>query len=357
MLVALEVLCLWYSRLFHHQISSKSAPVYPLYSPSTVPPVAHPVHLEFKPIATEFKSAMVQCNHCTVTLPKQHVQRKKDHLANCEAYQRLVKSRTALNPEPVASSASGLPFKAVPLTVKAQREKLLARALYAGGLAFSTVDPQKHPEWRDFVRSFDRSWQPPSRERLAGVLLDNEYKDVSDEVKKLLKREARIDLTADESTANNSDRVANIAVNTAASSAFHLHTMSLEDRNVTAEEVVELVKRHANEVTEGDLLRWNSICTDTCSTLRLMHRILEVNPATSHVFSVLCDSHGLQLFVKDVLNQSDTQGIPYYTSTLAEAVYISNVLRKSKLLLAIIRKIAVEGSLNFRAFATAAITR
>jgi hypothetical protein len=94
------------------------------------------------------------------------------------------------------------------------------------------------------------------------VLLDNEYKDVSNEVKKLLKRKARINLTADESTTNNSDRVANIIVNTAASSAFHLHIMSLKDRNVTAEEVVKLVTRYANEVTEGDLLRWNSICTD-----------------------------------------------------------------------------------------------
>jgi hypothetical protein len=350
--------CLWYASkiVILGCVITRSRPCIPLYSllllllpfEMTSP---DPVNLKFRPLETDFKSPMVQCIHCDHPTDKGHLKRKKAHLSKCDAYQRLLKRKNLMLDEPHEQPV--LPFKSIPPSVKAQRERLLARAIYANGLPLSIVDPVRHPEWSGFIRSFDGSWHPPSRERLGGVLLDEEYERISDEVRQLLKGES-INLTADESTAGNSDRVANIAVNTAAGGSFHLQTTNLGDRNVTAEEVAQMVITHAKEVTDGDLSRWNSICTDTCSTMRSMHGILERNINTSHVFSVLCDSHGLQLFVKDVLSH---QGVKYYTSTLADAVFLSNTLRKSKLSLAIVRRVASEHGYNLRAFATAAITR
>lgn len=312
------------------------------------------VNKEFSPIDTDTSVAMVQCNHCRhYRFPKGALARKKDHLLKCAPYKRVVGAAAELDllkPRATVPAA----FKSAPAAVKARRDRLLARAIYAGGLPLSIVDPAKHPEWSEFMRSFDGGWQPPTRERLGGSLLDEEYERVSDEVNNFLRGEIRLNLTADESTAGNSDRVANIAVNTTAGGSFHLHTMNLQDRNATAEEVAQMVIERAKQVTGDDLLRWNSICTDTCSTMRSMHNLLERNASTKHVFSVLCDSHGLQLLVKDILG---LQGIEYYTSTLANAVFLSNTLRKSKLSLAIVRRTAEEQGLPFRAFATAAITR
>lgn len=318
------------------------------------PPQNLLVNQEFKPVETNFKSPMVQCIHCnseTGRVAKINLQRKKDHLAKCDAYQTKIKREGS----PAKSINPVLPFQKLPVAVKAQRERLLARAIYAGGLPFSLFDPVKHPEWSDFVHSFDASWHPPSRERLGGSLLDEDYERVSNQVNTLLQGEMRLNLTADESTAANSDRVANIAVNTAAGGSFHLCTTSVDDRNVTAQEVARMVTTHAKELTKGDLLRWNSICTDTCSTMRSMHQLLEKEVATKHVFTVLCDSHGLQLFVKDIFDHQE--GVPYYISALADASYLSNTLRKTKLSLSIIRRVATENNLSFRAFATAAITR
>jgi hypothetical protein len=164
---------------------------------------------------------MVQCIHCNHPTDKGHLKRKKLHLSKCDAYQSLLKRKKLLLDEPFEQPV--LPFKSVTLSEKAHRERLLARAIYNNGLPLSIVDPVRHPEWSDFIRSFDGSWHPPSRERLGGVLLDEEYERVGEQVRELLKGE-RINLTADESTAGNSDRVANIAVNTAAGGSFHLQT-------------------------------------------------------------------------------------------------------------------------------------
>jgi hypothetical protein len=321
-------------------------------------PHSSPLNKEFKPITSSSKTPAVQCVHCQSlagTVAHNNLRRKKDHLSKCDDYQRFKKLQPEARHATVASSST-LPFVPKAIGHKQQQDRLLARAIYANGHAVSMFDPARHPEWLDFIHSFDGSYQPPSRERLAGDLLDEDYERLRAEINVVLKGEVRINLTADESTAGNSDRVANVAVNTASAGAFHLRTESLGDRNVTAEEVVQLVTSHAMEVTNNDLSRWNSICTDTCSTMRSMHSLLERNAATKHVFSVLCDSHGLQLFVKDIL-QAGPSGVAYYNSTLADAVFVSNTLRKSKLSLAIIKRVAQERRLPFRAFAVAAITR
>jgi hypothetical protein len=322
-------------------------------------PHSNPLNKEFKPVSSQYKVPIVQCIHCQSvggTVNANSLKRKQDHLAKCDSYQRFKKMQPQDRHAAVSTaSSSTLPFVPKAVGVKQQQDRLLARAIYANGHAVSMMDPVRHPEWTSFIRSFDASWQPPSRERLAGHLLDEDYERVREEVNGVLKGEVRINLTADESTAGNSDRVANVAVNTAAAGSFHLHTESLGDRNVTAEEVIQLVTSHAKDVANRDLTRWNSICTDTCSTMRSMHSLLERNADTKHVFSVLCDSHGLQLFMKDILHQSGR--VSYYSSILTDAVFVSNTLRKSKLSLAIIKRIAREKQLPFRAFAVAAITR
>jgi hypothetical protein len=57
------------------------------------------------------------------------------------------------------------------------------------------------------------------------------------------------------------------------------------------------------ESVKGDFRRINAVATDTCSAMRLVWRLLGADPRTSHVFSVPCDSHGLQLLIQDLLSK------------------------------------------------------
>ncbi|KAG6080720.1 hypothetical protein E4U16_008195 [Claviceps sp. LM84 group G4] len=57
------------------------------------------------------------------------------------------------------------------------------------------------------------------------------------------------------------------------------------------------------------LHRVNSITTDTCSTMIAFWRLLNEDPLTAHIFTVPCDSHGLQLLVKDVVTSEPMKGL------------------------------------------------
>jgi hypothetical protein len=50
-----------------------------------------------------------------------------------------------------------------------------------------------------------------------------------------------------------------------------------------------------------DYSRANSITIDTYNIIRSFWKKLEKDPYLAHAFFILCDSHGLQLLIKDLL--------------------------------------------------------
>jgi hypothetical protein len=55
--------------------------------------------------------------------------------------------------------------------------------------------------------------------------------------------------------------------------------------------------------SQYDLARISSLTTDTCATMRNTWTGLEQLELLSHVLFIPCDSHGLQLLIKDLLDQ------------------------------------------------------
>jgi hypothetical protein len=77
----------------------------------------------------------------------------------------------------------------------------------------------------------------------------------------------------------------------------------------------------AKEITNRDLLKWISFATDTCSTNQnSWTRLLNI-PETKHVILVPCDSHGLQLLIKDLLTS-----VPSINAVWLKASNIVNTL-------------------------------
>ncbi|THV67714.1 hypothetical protein D6D28_07277 [Aureobasidium pullulans] len=97
---------------------------------------------------------------------------------------------------------------------------------------------------------------------------------------------------------------------------------------------------------------------DTCATQRRVHELVAQHPEIQHVFTVLCDSHGLQLLIKDSCHGSRSDGsIVYYKTTLVEANMVSSYLRAANKLHALLVERAAEDSQKLRAFALAVVTR
>lgn len=58
----------------------------------------------------------------------------------------------------------------------------------------------------------------------------------------------------------------------------------------------------------GENLSWiNSLATDIHSIMRRLHQIISIDPRFSHIFIVLCDSHGLQFLIEAIVSKH--QGI------------------------------------------------
>lgn len=70
-----------------------------------------------------------------------------------------------------------------------------------------------------------------------------------------------------------------------------------------------------------------------CSTMRRLHQIISTDPRFSHVFMVLCDSHGLQLLIEAIVSKH--QGI---SDIMEKAQAIVAAFAHSKLRFAILRR-------------------
>lgn len=77
----------------------------------------------------------------------------------------------------------------------------------------------------------------------------------------------------------------------------------------TAENLANWALGQIEQIVGSDWRRVISYISDTCSTMRSVWRILEMDPRMSHVLFVPCDSHGLQLLIKDFLNIEPSKSV------------------------------------------------
>ena len=75
--------------------------------------------------------------------------------------------------------------------------------------------------------------------------------------------------------------------------------------------------------------RVNSLVTDTCSTVCAVWKVLQDGPDTQHLLFVPCDSHGLQLLIKDILEKFP------YNRILEKASEVVSLFRRAKKQMAI----------------------
>lgn len=105
--------------------------------------------------------------------------------------------------------------------------------------------------------------------------------------------------------------------------SFYLENENIGDKTLDAQFFVNWFFRKSKKYC-SDLSRMNSLSTDTCSTMRSTWTGLAKNPSLSHSFFVLCDSYGLQLLIKDILQSK------LFSETITNAQTIVSAFRRAK---------------------------
>ena len=95
----------------------------------------------------------------------------------------------------------------------------------------------------------------------------------------------------------------------------------------------------------------NSLVTDTCPTQQNTGFQISQNPDLRHLFIIGCDSHGMQLLIKDVIEK------PQFKVVFTQAQDIVRAFSQSPKQLAILRQYMINSLSGIKSFALSVITR
>jgi hypothetical protein len=163
-------------------------------------------------------------------------------------------------------------------------------------------------------------------------LLAPTYSEYHNQVQDILDQTERINVIFDASDNITSHRIINISIQVANGPAFYWKTFDTGEIQHTAGHYIDLLYPELEIICKGNFLRINSFCTDTDSVMRKAHVHLAARKEFQHCFFSLCDSHGLQLLIKDILE------LPFFEETFKSTTLIVTFFKKSKLQLARLRE-------------------
>ncbi|KAJ6041452.1 uncharacterized protein N7446_010660 [Penicillium canescens] len=164
---------------------------------------------------------------------------------------------------------------------------------------------------RDLIYALSPTYQIPSRHRIADDLLDEAYHGLQQEVLKELRRTQFLNVTVDETTNIRSQRVIVMTITTPTKSWF-IHLNDMEDKTLDAPAISSWILNRLQGILLQldkvvDWNRINSISTDTCHVMKSVWEKLEATPELRHCFMIPCDSHGLQLIMKDIVDPKSSK--------------------------------------------------
>jgi len=176
-------------------------------------------------------------------------------------------------------------------------DRLAAMAVYADARPFTLYEC---PAMKAFLFQLEPAYKPPSAYTLANGLLDNIYTETKDRVDAELRASTQWNVVFDESEDIRHHRIINLCI-CVASGAFFYGQYVLGAVSANAEFLRDWLLEKLCEASQDTLSIINSIATDTCPTMFKIYDLLQASDEMRHAIYVPCDSHGLQLLIKDLL--------------------------------------------------------
>jgi hypothetical protein len=270
------------------------------------------------------------------------------HLQECDGYKRKVQEARERQGLPSLRQATLTNIAAkhpvIPLTPEAH-ESLLKKAgyvVYVGARPFSLWEDYAMD---DFLNELNPAFKPPSRKLIGGRVLTTCYNETFRDVLAAIKLSDSINISTDESSTSAKDRVINYSIVTSTGKSFCMKLEEVPIGTSSAERQADWLNGAIDTLEIGfqkeygphaKLPRLNSVATDTCSTMRCLWRILSTKPRFKSAFFVPCDSHGLQLLIKDIVT------LPLFIDTMTLCNHIVGHFRSAHKQLALVRRLQEE---------------
>jgi len=204
---------------------------------------------------------------------------------------------------------------------------------------------------KKFIEALNPAYKAPTRKTIAGSLLTSVYTMTKSRTNDIIAAMDLINVITDESSNISGSRICNISVHSP-SGSLHYISEDIYAKQMTAPAAAQWLRNHLLELSNGDLSRINSIITDTCALMFSMWVEMQRFIEFKHCLFIPCDSHGIQLLVKDLLQ------IPLFQDTLHKAQTIVKAFRCSLLQYARLRKFQLHyGDKRYKSLILSVITR
>ena len=175
--------------------------------------------------------------------------------------------------------------------------KALTMFLFMCNLSFNLVN---NYYFKFFLKTLHSGYSAPSSWTFANPLLDQAYETCKAKVDRVIATAQYLNFFVDESTDITDCWISNINVGMLRE-IFHSASEHIEASSMTAEENVAWIMHHIDHVVQENWEKVNALTTNTCNTMQKIWKLLAQQNQLSHVLFILCDSHSLQLALKDLL--------------------------------------------------------
>jgi hypothetical protein len=273
------------------------------------------------------KSEKYTCIHCK-SYSCTNSKRAIEHLTKCPQYHQSLPTSlsNSLPNEPLEQPVKQqLTFQLEASTLsnikKQKLDRAAALAIYMGAHPFTLFDDY-------YIRQFisllsDSLYTTPNRRQISNDLLDEIYQDLQSKILSLLEQQKSLQFVLDESSDLNHHRMINISVVIPGFGSFYLENEHIGDQALNAQFFVDWFFKKT-KIYCSDPRRMSSLTTDTCATMQKTWTGFKSYPVLSHAFFIPCDSHGLQLLIKDILESK------LFSDTIAKAQLIVSTFYRAK---------------------------
>ncbi len=155
-------------------------------------------------------------------------------------------------------------FRTLRPSEKETLDRRIAMMIYMQSRPFRLAED---PYFRDILNELNEDYTPPSRHDIAGKILEDSYLMVKNQVDHEIAKEQYINVIMDESTNIQFNWIMNVSVSTD-KSVFHWKSRDIGAEEMTAEMCAKLIIEKLRIIIKNDLLKINSMSTDTCATMR-----------------------------------------------------------------------------------------
>jgi hypothetical protein len=264
------------------------------------------------------KTPLQTCRNCSAYHKAKNNTRALTHILHeCEGYrskQQALQSDTA----PSLKRQRTLTLPSLPVAQKRRLDAMAAKAVYMGARPFQLYEESYMKEFIQAVS--DGVYNPPNARSISGDLLDQEYTKLKGKVELLLQSQEKLNFVLDESPNISSRRIVNISVVIPQYGSIFLSNEDVGDKSL---DTVFFTNWFMRMTIPYDLSRVSSLTTDTCATMRSTWTGLEHIPQLAHALFIPCDSHGLQLLIKDILELPQIASIIAFAQAIVTAFHCS----------------------------------